>query len=309
MPRLHLKRTPEEEAKRRKRKRERERSNFRNERATSSHRPSKRRRTESKEHDNYYEPSSSSRPLPQADNEDALFHEKIWDAFQDDERLDGIEARLNDFAHVPQRWRSSPSAKAADDVDPRYMDDEEYAEWVRVGMFRYVHRFCLLLVSSRTHDHRRTHASEHARHAEHLAALHAARALKAETLRLEEAAAELRKQKQRERERRRLADARAQYDVRWQALLASDDKGLKFDDIPWPVFSGDMTSQAISCFLLPDPKPKLVRATLRETLLRFHPDKFEGRVMGRVREKERVRVREAVGVVVGVVAGLMGERG
>jgi hypothetical protein len=50
---------------------------------------------------------------------------------------------------------------------------------------------------------------------------------------------------------------------------------------------------------------------LRETLLRFHPDKFEGRVMGRVipEGEEREKVREGVGRVVRALNELMGEGG
>ena len=46
---------------------------------------------------------------------------------------------------------------------------------------------------------------------------------------------------------------------------------------------------------------------IRETLLRFRPDKFEGRVMSRVSEAERakVHVQEAIGVVVQTLNELM----
>jgi len=52
---------------------------------------------------------------------------------------------------------------------------------------------------------------------------------------------------------------------------------------------------------------KLRKEKLRETFLRFHPDKFEGRLMNRVRESDRERVREAVGIVVRVLNALMVE--
>lgn len=82
-----------------------------------------------------------------------MFREKMFDALGDDERLDSVEARFNDFASVPERWRTSSSprmgagtkgqARAYDDdellkLDPRYMDEEEYAEWIRAGMYRFV---------------------------------------------------------------------------------------------------------------------------------------------------------------------------
>lgn len=80
--------------------------------------------------------------------DETQFREKLFDAFADDERLDSLEARLNDFAHVPGRWRTASSSARAqfnvfedDDwlkMDPQTMDEEEYAEWIRMGMYRYV---------------------------------------------------------------------------------------------------------------------------------------------------------------------------
>jgi hypothetical protein len=74
--------------------------------------------------------------------EDDRFEQKLWDALGDDDRLDGVEARLNEYAHVPRRWRGFDSREhnldSPDgiDDDPRYMNDDEYAEWVRVGIWR-----------------------------------------------------------------------------------------------------------------------------------------------------------------------------
>jgi hypothetical protein len=73
------------------------------------------------------------------------FQEKLWDALGDDDRLDAIEARLNDYAHIPRRWRGVGSQAYGQyhtdgglEDDPARMNDDEYAEWVRVGMWRYV---------------------------------------------------------------------------------------------------------------------------------------------------------------------------
>jgi hypothetical protein len=95
--------------------------------------------------------------------ENQVFKEKMFDALGDDERLDSVEARLNDYAHVPDRWRTESAAKTRRNVfegddflkmDPSVMDDEEYAEWIRIGMYRLVvFSTCgciLLIASSRT---------------------------------------------------------------------------------------------------------------------------------------------------------------
>ena len=80
-----------------------------------------------------------------AEIEQEMFRQKMFDAMGDDERLDSIEAQFNDFAQVPDRWRTLGTGKNKMNIfeedgyvkmDPRYMDDEEYAEWIRIGMYR-----------------------------------------------------------------------------------------------------------------------------------------------------------------------------
>ena len=74
----------------------------------------------------------------QAEVEEERFREKLWGAMGDDERLDSVEASLNSYAHVPRRWRGGGMERMDDelDTDPRYMEDEEYAEWIRARMWR-----------------------------------------------------------------------------------------------------------------------------------------------------------------------------
>lgn len=96
---------------------------------------------------------SSSKPDYDAirtELEEQRFRDKMFGAFEDDERLDSLEARFNDFAHVPGRWRPGGGGKPGKavfdeprvdeflNIDPRYMDEEEYVEWIRVGMYRFV---------------------------------------------------------------------------------------------------------------------------------------------------------------------------
>lgn len=73
--------------------------------------------------------------------EERQFREKMFDAMGDDERLDGLETHFNDFAHVPDRWKRSDLGYEGDEylkMDPNAMDDDEYAEWIRIGMYRFV---------------------------------------------------------------------------------------------------------------------------------------------------------------------------
>lgn len=123
-----------------------------------------------------------------------------------------------------------------------------------------------------------------------------------------------------------MKDARVDYEKRWKLLLdPSVDKILAFDDIPWPTFPHEsssvspdaefITGESILTFLVPsttDSRPidrdavaRVRKEKLRETLLRFHPDKFEGRILPRVRKQDRERVKETTDRLVRVLNTLM----
>jgi hypothetical protein len=391
MPKLHLKRTPAEEAERQFRKSQKaarkaakkrfashpydfDDSNPGESSRSESRSPSHKRPRKSSDHEQpgYSSvgdhgsvsddieygpeppppPSSSRKHKPDYDAiraqlEEERFREKMWGAFEDDERLDGVEARLNDFAHIPNRWRDvggrGPKGNENLYVDPQHMEEEEYTEWIRAGMWRRVSLGDggpdILVLTSQVY--RKQHAEEHASQTRQQAAKSAQRArekaLKAETRRLEKAAEEEWKRLKQEKERRKLDEAREAYDRMWRELLDRSDgngekgKGrpseetLRFADIPWPVLAhhhrgkrrsktvslDDLTAEAISTFLLPSKggdqvtEKKERKEKIRETMLRFHPDKFESRVMRRVAESEKEIVLEAVGIVVRAVGELM----
>ncbi|KAI0343506.1 hypothetical protein BDW22DRAFT_1178500 [Trametopsis cervina] len=159
---------------------------------------------------------------------------------------------------------------------------------------------------------------------------------------MEKAEAERRRQRRNHMERTRWADARAHYEARWKAFMDPSqdvEYDLSFDDIPWPILVTeigpvadtkgkgkarleleDVTAEGIAAFLLPGGKPveststdkdvvkKERRDKLRETMLRFHPDKFEGRIMRRVRDKDKEVVRDAVGRVTRAINDLLAEK-
>ncbi|KAF5321133.1 hypothetical protein D9619_001681 [Psilocybe cf. subviscida] len=276
-----------------------------------------------------------------AEIEERMFREKMFEAMGEDERLDGVEMHLNDFVHVPDRWKapSTSSGKThhvfeGDDflkLDPSTMDEEEYVEWIRAGMYRKTH-------AEEYAEQQRKKAAKEARKAEE-------KARKAEASRLEKILEEERQLKKLERDSRKLDYAREDYNTRWAALLAPPPvpaSELKFDDIPWPIASAnyekapkrkdhaerprrsitleDLTADSITSFLLPvslsadrgdddTAKKKDRKDRLREAFLRFHPDKFEGRFMKRIMGDEQEKVREAIGQVSRVLNSLMGEGG
>ncbi|KAG8762757.1 hypothetical protein FRC11_007820, partial [Ceratobasidium sp. 423] len=108
-------------------------------------------------------------------------------------------------------------------------------------------------------------------------------------------------------------DAWNAYELRWSALsVASPNQPIGFRDIPWPLLrvpSGpeSITPQAVGAFILSplhsQDKPRKER--LRNAMLRWHSDKFEGRWMARIEEDERPKVKEAVGAVARSLTELM----
>ena len=163
MTKIKFKRTAAEEAQhqarkeiRRERKRKREHCQTGSSKHYRADVPSSRhtRKWTSSDEEHEYEPEPSGSQSPnhealQAEIEERRFREKMFDAMGDDERLDGLETRFNHFAHIPDRWKSSGLGKEkareqmyeGDEylkMDPNAFDDEEYAEWIRIGMYRYV---------------------------------------------------------------------------------------------------------------------------------------------------------------------------
>ncbi|KAF8483778.1 hypothetical protein DFH94DRAFT_324690 [Russula ochroleuca] len=279
----------------------------------SDGRSSKRSRTVGDDGVNLDPSFSGPEPSPLRDGahtvvEEEIFQEKLWNALGEDERLDGIEARLNEDVYVPRRWRGiSSQASSSDTVggpgdNPNIMNDDEYAEWVRAGM------------------RRKRDAAAH-REQERQRVLRAwAQAEIARVLKTDEDA---RRRARHERKRRRHADALDAYKQCWVGLLESKSKSadLGFGDIPWPVPDippdlSQITAEAVSAFLFfPEEgldeaeRGRTRKEELRGTMLRFHPDKFEGRVIPQVKHEERAAVREGANAVTRAITALMADRG
>ncbi|KAL0570954.1 hypothetical protein V5O48_011011 [Marasmius crinis-equi] len=364
MPKLHLKRTPEEEAVRRLRKKEKKEKKAskrrRHDDLETDLRDSKRHRSStshngrkwaSDDEEDFIGPqpasssSSSKHAQPdsfpsgaykpdyeaiQAELEEQRFREKLSSAFDDDEGFDALEARLNSFAHVPKHWsgsggqsgRAKPNYESDDflKLDPMSLDEEDYVEWIRRGMYRKTH-------AQEYEEHKRAESERAQKRSRE-------KAIKAETERLEREATDERKRKKQEKENRKRRQALQVYHDRWQTLLSVQSDPVEkvgFDDIPWPVFPThqtrsdrcisleDLSKDAISSFLFtslsgpspstPDVDPekgkKDRKDKLREAFLRFHPDKFEGRFMHRVQEAEKEKVRTGLASVVRALNDLM----
>ncbi|KAF9778721.1 hypothetical protein BJ322DRAFT_1092228 [Thelephora terrestris] len=325
MPKLRLKRTPaeeeEERAQRKARKAQRKETKPLGQKYEShgssststrdDHHRSKRRATGSREdasHDTDYESDDRLEWLEEKERrkkEEEEFQQRLWDELGHQERLDNLTSNLNSYPHIPHRWKSSGMADLEDVVysDPNLMDDEHYAEWMREGMWKK--------------RNAQAYQEQLKKTAEEEARLKLADQLASKRARWEAREADERRRRKRSRERRAKQNARSDYDTRWDILLSTGETAgqpLTFQDIPWPCqiaysssdgrkFSlDDLTTESISEFLFSSEMERSESAqrvkTIRGTLLRFHPDKFDGRIISRVPEAERAMVREGVGIVV-----------
>jgi hypothetical protein len=239
-----------------------------------------------------------------AEMEERRFREKLFDAMGDDAGMDDAEARFNEYdEYVPPRWRDSEQSHSRD--DPSHMDDGQYAEWVREGMWRRTHKAEVEAQERAEEERKRKKDREKAR--------------REETRRMEREDAEKRARRRQVKDQQTIVDAWIAYDARWAQLRAGppDSGGLAFTDLPWPcnpppklpLEPDTLSRQSISTFLLSPlhsvGKPRKQR--LREALLLYHPDRFVAKWMGLVREKDAPGVQEAVGRVARVLTGLVEE--
>ncbi|GAA6000599.1 uncharacterized protein JCM10292_000504 [Rhodotorula paludigena] len=289
---------------------------------------------------------------------DDEFLEALEDAEQHDR---GIGVHEDNFysRHVPAYASYYGSAAgAAAGIDPgredlAQMDDEEYAEWVRAGMWRRKNRDEVERLE-RAERERKEREERERRDNERRDREERERIRKLE---------ERRKRKSKEEEE----SARKRYDEGWSKLhkavagaaaaaaaasaapassaptpdgtpppaSASDATAdaptapstssypLRFTDFPWPLYPpmafppltwpslDDLTPSAISSFLLPDSlAADKHKATLRQAVLAYHPDRFERFVLRVPEEKEdvRERVRE-LGLRVSQVLNDLSKRG
>lgn len=168
------------------------------------------------------------------------------------------------------------------------MGEEEYAEWVRTGMYRLKHR------AEVQETERLARIKQEAEAAKVKVR---ERARKEEKRRIER----LKAQKGEKEEGRRKKE-REKYRSRWKSLaeVGGDIEltELGYHDIPWPTYSGvELDEAGIKNFLsalATDEADGGYKKVLREAIRLFHPDRFFGRVLGRVKERDREKVKEGV---------------
>ncbi|GJJ08462.1 hypothetical protein Clacol_002680 [Clathrus columnatus] len=314
MGKLHLKETPEERLKQTEKSEHKHRKH--RHRFSDSHGKLEKKRRRRNSYTS--SPATAADGDPPADDpsrinldeleaqvEDRRFREKLYDAMLDDydNRLDSIEAQLNDYSHIPKRWKSAAGTSIRDDnvtIDPNLMDDDEYAEWVREGMWRRTHKAEI--------------EEQDRREAEMRARKEREKQFRKESRRLEREAEAKRMAKRELKDHQRRQEVLKYYDTRWQEYTSLPDQHqlLGFTDIPWPVFPvvttiATITEERISEFILyqlDKDNPRGRKERIREALLRWHPDKFESKLGPRL-GGEKALILEGVGIVARCLNNMM----
>jgi len=147
------------------------------------------------------------------------------------------------------------------------------------------------------------------RKAEHETRKARERAARAETKRLEREREAERLERHKVKENRRKLAAWDYYEARWATCTAGipPEEPFRFRDIPWPVFDvpdgiDGLGKEHIIDFLeegigKEGEERKTRKERIREALLRWHPDKFEGKMGSRLDRTEKDTILGGVGIV------------
>jgi hypothetical protein len=211
-------------------------------------------------------------------------------------RIQGTEFTGQVHQEIPKRWRDA--AKGFDSGIGRgagglkELDEEEYAEYIRDGMYR------------------RKHAKDIAFQEERMKAWEEAQA-KEEKAREEMRAAKRRKQEEKDKEDagRALAEARTTWEDSWVNALTQSDVTSR--DLPWPIYPGpEITKGSVQHFLFQDSEKEEASKRLRTALRRYHPDRFfSSRHFTNVTaEKDKVAVTAAVEKIAKILSDLVNDR-
>jgi hypothetical protein len=111
-----------------------------------------------------------------------------------------------------------------------------------------------------------------------------------------------------------VANSLARYDNKWEALkneIGERQDSIHFVQMPWPVLAhithpDQITYAAVEEFLFhPLYTAKSPKERLRAEVLRWHPDKFDAKILSRVQVEQFDMVREASGLVARILMQMM----
>jgi hypothetical protein len=94
------------------------------------------------------------------------------------------------------------------------------------------------------------------------------------------------------------------HEDQWKSIATKDC--LQWQNFPWPMFKmpsslGDITYGAIHGYLLSPHYPEKDRSQkdrVKDHIKRWHPDRFETKLLPKVVEEDKEKVKEGAGVVV-----------
>jgi hypothetical protein len=101
------------------------------------------------------------------------------------------------------------------------------------------------------------------------------------------------------------------HEEQWKSIPTKDD--LQWHNFPWPMLKtpanmGEMTYSAIHGYLLSPHYPEKDRPQkdrIKDHIKRWHPDRFETKLLPKVMEEDQEKVKEGAGVVVRILNELL----
>lgn len=226
---------------------------------------------------------------PMGSREDAAWEEEVA-------RLSGTEFTGQVRQEIPKRWKEAAKGFESNlgrgAAGLKEMDEEEYAEYIREGMYR------------------RKHAKDIAFEEDRRKAWEEAQAKK-EKAREEKRAQKrrLREEKDREEAGRALDAARTTWEERWLKVITQND--ITSRDLPWPIYPGpEITKEAVHHFLFHDSEKQEASKRLRKALLRYHPDRFfsSRHFTSIASEKDKAAMTLAVEKIAKILSDLVNDR-
>jgi flagellar biosynthesis GTPase FlhF len=221
--------------------------------------------------------------------------------------------------HIPRRFKQPMASSSKRDVARELesgavpsigrMTEEEYAEWIRNGMYRLKHKeeYAQREREKEAKLQKEIEREKAREEAERRERRHERK--RREALRLEEAKKEEEAKAQSAHD---LQQERERYQARWTSITSTgevEETQLAFEDIPWPIYKpitlDNLTKDRIRTFL--HAQGGDVRKVLRETIRSFHPDRFFGRILPRVRASDADQVKQGVETCSRIINDLLRE--
>jgi len=190
---------------------------------------------------------------PMGSREDEAWEEEMA-------RLNGTEFNGQVHQEIPKRWKDAAKGFESNigrgAAGLKEMDEEEYAECIREGMYRRKHAKDIAFEEDRRKKWEEARAKKKKAREEK----------RAQKRRLQE-------EKVKEEADRALNAARATWEEKWLKVITQNDVTSR--DLPWPIYPGpEINKESIQHFLFHNSEKQEASKRLRKALLRYHPDRF-----------------------------------